>query len=440
MRRATALLLAALGACSSGSDADPDVTVASSAPPASTAASAVTAATDSDTPVPPIRVALNGSISGGGASGVVDGHEAYWKTVDDVAGRPVELVVLDDGGDLATHVENTTAIVADPSIVVVGHSSGTEATAATRDQRVAAGLVAITSSRYSGWHDDELGANTLSLGASLCIEAMNGVSFIRSQAGGGNLAIVTEAGDDGADSAAGARLAAALLGLTLVFDGEAALVGGADLGPVVDTLVAAEPDLVWVAADPSNLAQLLGPAHAAGLSAVWSGSAETWSADLLRTPLAEAADAAYVHTSPFAVWSDTDVGEITDTIVDEIAGTADASDTPATDAFLRGWLEATVTHRLLTRAADDDLTRDAVVAAADGFEVDLGALAPAQSWSSGGADDVVRSTYHYDVSLGAYRPGRLGDGPDVNLGYIALDGPYQSGAAESFVFEEPCAG
>ena len=59
-----------------------------------------------------IKIGLNADLSGIFAplvTQIVDGQEAYWEIVNDnggIAGRQVELVILDNGYDVPTHLEN----------------------------------------------------------------------------------------------------------------------------------------------------------------------------------------------------------------------------------------------------------------------------------------------------------------------------------------------
>ena len=76
------------------------------------------------------------------------------------------------------------------------------------------------------------------------------------------------------------------LGLEIVYDGEGAVVPGADQTPVITELVNAQPDIVWATTNPTTLAEILGGAYAQGLTeAQWSGNSPTWNYQLLATDL-----------------------------------------------------------------------------------------------------------------------------------------------------------
>ncbi len=50
-----------------------------------------------------------------------------------------------------------------------------------------------------------------------------------------------------------------------MYDGEGAVVPGADQTPVITELVNAAPDIVWATLNPTTLAEILGAAYAQGL-------------------------------------------------------------------------------------------------------------------------------------------------------------------------------
>ena len=136
---------------------------------------------------------------------------------------------------------------------------------------------------------------------------MNAIEFLagNSPADAPTVGIVTLPGEYGQDNAAGAKIAAAELGLEIVFDGEGAL-GGEDPSGVVSELVAADPDIVYIASSPGILAQVLGGAAAQGLDAIWSGSSLSYNPSLLGTEVAPAIDAFYFHSTYAALWNAND--------------------------------------------------------------------------------------------------------------------------------------
>ncbi len=91
-----------------------------------------------------IRIGLNADLSGIFAplvTQIVDGQEAYWEIVNDeggIAGREVELVILDNAYDVPTHLENY-AEMADAGgegVIMFSQSTGSPHTAATAEDLV----------------------------------------------------------------------------------------------------------------------------------------------------------------------------------------------------------------------------------------------------------------------------------------------------------------
>ena len=172
------------------------------------------------------------------------------------------------------------------------HSTGSPHTAAIADDLVRDERLAIPVGWYSGWSDPALGANLLELGSNYCIEAANAVSFLTEthQQQFGELptiALATDAGDYGQDSAAGAKLAATELGVDIVFDGEATLAFGGDPSDVAASIATSGADYTWVATDPITAAELVSQSLSAGYRGAWSGATPSFSPRLLDTALGD---------------------------------------------------------------------------------------------------------------------------------------------------------
>ncbi len=215
-----------------------------------------------------IRIGLNADLSGIFAplvTQIVDGQEAYWEIVNDnggIAGRQVELVVLDNAYDVPTHLENYEEMAAesDDGVVMFSQSTGSPHTAATAAALVEDDLLAIPLSWYSGWADPTIGENVLELYTSYCLESMNGLTYLAGAQDASTVAIISFPGEYGQDGAFGAKAAAEALGLEVVYDGEGAVVPGSDQTPVITELVNAQPDLVWATINPTTLAEIMGGA------------------------------------------------------------------------------------------------------------------------------------------------------------------------------------
>ncbi|MEE8375171.1 MAG: ABC transporter substrate-binding protein, partial [Acidimicrobiia bacterium] len=107
-------------------------------------------------------------------------------------------------------------------VVTIGHSTGSPHTVAIMDQLAEDNMFAVPLTWYSGWTDPALNANLVQHGTPYCLEAQNSIGYMTSQnPDAATIAIASNAGDFGEDSAEGAKLAAAALGLEIVYDGQA---------------------------------------------------------------------------------------------------------------------------------------------------------------------------------------------------------------------------
>ena len=79
------------------------------------------------------------------------------------------------------------------------------------------------------------------------------------------------------------------------------------------------------------------------------------------------------------------------------------------DVYIVAWTEGYITQQILEQAAaNGDMTRAGVVAAANEITVDLKGLAPDQTWAGEPNDYVVRESYMYDVVLDNFTRRRHG--------------------------------
>ena len=96
------------------------------------------------------------------------------------------------------------------------------------------------------------------------------------------------------------------------------------------------------------------------------------------------------------------------------------------------------THAILEQAAaNGDMTRAGIVAAANEVTVDYNGLAPTQTWSGEPNDYIVRDTYMYDVSLEDFDLTPMGEG-EGDTGTVLLEGPFTGELAANFTYEGPC--
>jgi ABC-type branched-subunit amino acid transport system substrate-binding protein len=390
-----------------------------------------------------IRIGLNADLSGIFAplvTQIVDGQEAYWEIVNDnggIAGKQVELVVLDNAYDVPTHLENYEEMAdeSEEGVAMFSQSTGSPHTAATADALVEDNLLAIPLSWYSGWADPAIGQNVMELYTSYCIESMNGVEVLAGLAEASTIAIISFPGEYGQDGAQGAKIAAEALGLEVVYDGEGAVVPGSDQTPVITELVNAQPDIVWATVNPTTFAEIFGATYAQGLRAQWSGNSPTYNYQLLATELGAAIDELYMHSTYTQLWQSDDTPGMTE-MVDGMREKRPTA--PLSDVYIVSWTEGYATQAVLEQAAaNGDMTRAGIVAAFNEVEVDMKGLAPDQRWFGEPNDYIVRESYHYDVVLDNFTPGATVS-DEGGTGFELIEGPYTGSVAEGFVFEQAC--
>ena len=407
---------------------------------------AVELATDFGVDDETIRIGLSADLSGifaGLTSPIVDAQTAYFDRLNEnggIAGRQVELVTLDSAYDVPQHLDNYAELAeeSEDGVVMISQSTGSPHTGAIAQDLADDDLVALPLSWYSGWADQDFGANVFELYTNYCFEGMNGVEFLAAQSGVASptLAVVSLPGEYGQDGAAGAKIAAEELGIDIVFDGEAQLAGD-DFSGVVAELVAADPDIVWITSSPGILAQVLGGAAAQGLDAIWSGNSPSYNPALLGTEVGPALDAVYFHSTYTALWDSNDLPGMTD-IVSTLQERLPESTYAVADAYIFGWTEAIFTQTVLEQAAaNGDMTRAGVVAAANEVTVDFQGLAPDQSWFGDPNDFVVRGSFIYDI-VAAEATLETPITEPGGAGFLALEQDFVGSVAAGHEFNEPC--
>ncbi len=391
-----------------------------------------------------IRVGLNADLSGLFAPlviQIVDAQEVYFEILNDeggIAGRQIELVILDNEYDVPRHLENyeRMAGTGDEGVVIFSQSTGSPHTAATLDMLVQDELAAVALSWYSGLDDPSLAANVIKSQTNYCFEAMNGVEFLTEENDAQTLAIISFPGEYGEDGAVGAEIAAAELGLEVVYDGRGAVVPGADQTPVVTSLVEANPDIVWATLNPTTFAEVFGAAVAQGLEAQWSGSAPTFNFQLLGTDLGPAAEQFFTFSTYTALWDVDDTPGMREVVEGMRSKRPEA---PVSDVYIRGWIEAMTAHQILEQAArNGDMTRAGVVEAARQIEVDYKGLSPNQVFAGEPNERAVRESYLYSIDLDLFTPQLTVSDEGAGTGFVLERGPYVGSVAENFQFDEAC--
>ncbi|MEE2768725.1 MAG: ABC transporter substrate-binding protein, partial [Actinomycetota bacterium] len=378
---------------------------------------------------------------------IVDAQTVYWDMVNrdgGIGGRQVEFVVRDNGYDVPTHLEHWEELTeeSDNGVVMISQSTGSPHTSAIAESAIEKNIAVIPLSWYSGWPDPEFGLNIFESTSNYCYEAINGVDFLNehvaAQTGVASptIAIISFPGEYGQDGAAGAKIAAAALGIEVVADLEGTVAPGADNTGALSELVASGADMVWTTVSPSVLAELVGGAAAQGYVPWWSGNVPSYNPALLDTAVGPVLDTNYILNSYIVTWNTEGVPGL-DKMKEELL--AAVPDLILSDTYVQGWIEGQAAHQALVRAAaNGDLTRAGVVAAFNQITVDHEGLAPNQSWGGGDPNDtVIRESYSFDIVLENYTSGAtIGEGGDS--GSVLLRGPWVSDITAAQVYEEAC--
>jgi ABC-type branched-subunit amino acid transport system substrate-binding protein len=391
-----------------------------------------------------ITVGMLADLSGafaGLVTEITEAQEVFWETVNaegGIAGRQIELVVEDTGYDVATHVEKYEAIR--DRVAIISQSTGSPHTSAIAQNLIDDNLVALPLSWYSGWADPEFGTNAFETYTLYCFESMNGIEWLAENRDVQSVALISFPGEYGGDGDAGARLAIEELGLEIAYDGAGQVTPPSadnpnpDQSAVISQVVSSNADLVWATINPATLAAIMGGAVQQGYAGIWSGNSPTYSYKLMGTELAPLLDEFFIQSTYTATWG-ADVPGMAN-LVDSMS--AARPDLPTSDAYILGWTEGMATKAILEQAAaNGDMTRAGIVAAANEVVVDFEGLAPTQTWAGEPNDYVVRESYIYDIDAAEYVDEPLSTGAG-RTGSVLLEGPYTGDVAAAYIYEGPC--
>ena len=365
---------------------------------------------------------------------VVTGYEAQVEAINaagGIHGLDIVLEIRDTAYSVDTHVQLYNEIK--DSVVTLGHSTGSPHTVAIAQQLSEDNMFAIPLTWYSGWSDPALNANIVPHGTPYCLESMNTIGYIASQNPDvATIAIASNAGDFGQDSAQGAKLAAEALGLEVVYDGEAK-VNAADeatLTEVANGIIDSGADIVWVTTSPGAYSGIYGQALAAGVTAIWSGSFVAWNFGFLgeESPIRDAIQRDWIFAYPISPWSADTPGNAA---ARELILAYDP-EAPPYEYYLEGIVEARLLEAILNAAYESgDMTQAGVLAAAKGLEsMSWDGLAPDQSYV-GDPNDIVQRV------VNIVRPSAA-DLEAGGSGLALIEADYTSDIAAAYQFDKTC--
>jgi ABC-type branched-subunit amino acid transport system substrate-binding protein len=362
------------------------------------------------------------------------GHDLYWASVNEaggINGLNVQLEVRDTAYVVDQHVQLYEELKS--QVVAFGHSTGSPHTVAINSSLQADGILAIPLTWYSGWSDPAINANLVPHGAPYCIEAMNMIEYLTTQAPDATtIAIASSPGDYGEDSNAGAVHVAEALGLEVVYDGTGQIVAtdSATIANVATGIAGSGAELVWVTTDPTSFGGVYGQALAAGFSgALWSGAGPSWNPALIgpESPIAEPLANDFYISQYYTPWAtDTPGNQMVRELVE-------AAGQPPLDYYAEGFIEAKIMHEALLAAHEaGDMTQAGVLAAAKSLEsVTFDGLAPDETYVGEANERLQRLQY---IS----RPDLEGLAGGTSTGATLIETDYTSPTAAAFEFNEAC--
>jgi ABC-type branched-subunit amino acid transport system substrate-binding protein len=362
------------------------------------------------------------------------GHDLYWASVNEaggINGLNVQLEVRDTAYVVDQHVQLYEELKT--QVVAFGHSTGSPHTVAINPSLQADGILAIPLTWYSGWSDPAINANLVPHGVPYCIEAMNMIEYLTTQAPDATtIAIASSPGDYGQDSNAGAVLVAEALGLEVVYDGTGQIVATdpATIANVATGIAGSGAELVWVTTDPTSFGGVYGQALAAGFSgALWSGAGPSWNPALIgpESPIAEPLANDFYISQYYTPWA-------TDTPGNQmVRDLVEAAGQPPLDYYAEGFIEAKIMHEALLAAHESgDMTQAGVLAAAKSLEsVTFDGLAPDETYVGEANERLQRLQY---IS----RPDLEGLAGGTSTGATLIETDYTSPTAAAYEFSEAC--
>jgi hypothetical protein len=361
-------------------------------------------------------------------------QEDFWKAVNADGGiGGFDVDILADNAfdarfnpDLAVEVYKAIS----PGVVALAQIFDSPETRALLPLMQADRTIAATAGWWSGWAFPDIdGKLVLETGVPYCMESMNGFDWLVQTKGKTfTYATVGFPGDLGGDYAAGIRIAALANGMgpALAELQQAPIVSGGDVAATVAALVAAKPEVIFLAVGPEEMADIVAGVYASGhQTATYVGVGPSWDPGLLEhSDLVAILEQFYFNTAQWGGWNFDSEGHAL-----MRAAAEDNQRTPS-NGYVAGWVSQYGLKALLEKAvANGDLTRtdggmDAAMAELDA--VDYQDMIPVRSFVGTADETVERQSLVSKVDAGA---------PDG----LTLVTPLFSGpTAAGYEFGSPC--
>jgi ABC-type branched-subunit amino acid transport system substrate-binding protein len=361
---------------------------------------------------------------------IVRGHEDYWKRVNEaggIGGFDIDVSENIQDGEYDPQVYPQAYREIEPDILALAESLGTPQTQAILSDMEADNVVGATSTWWSGWNfEEEDNGLVLESGSSYCFHSMSALDWVsENREAPTSVVSVGFPTDFGLDYAAGVEKWAEANGVEVqeyIETGPNAAVGNQD--GVVQRILEGQPDVVGLAVPPGEAAEIVGKAAAQGYTGTFLGFLASWNPALLGTDAAAAMEQLYLHVSTFESFGGS--SEAHQAMIE----TYGEGENPPNDGYTFGWVSQYPIQAVLEKAAaNGDLTREGVVAAVDGTEVDFEGALPTVTLGGDPNENVDRSVTINEVVL---------DGGEYGQGVRALETAYVGPTAEAYEYTSAC--
>ncbi len=365
--------------------------------------------------------ALSGPVAAAGKL-LIRGSEVYFKALNDaggIGGYKINFVTGDSQYSPQLAVQQYTKLA--PDVAIIGQVIGAPSAAALKDQAESDKLMFLAATADSSVLNYKY-AFTSAIPYPL--ETINGIDYAVNQLNkkSSKFAIVYQDDAYGQDSLKGYKAAIQAFGLQDV--GQIPFkVTDKDFTAQATQLKTSGADVVWMASQPTQTAQIMGAATQLGVAPQWMLQSAAFSSQLLGTPIKDVLLKAFV-ASYGVPWGDPNApSEAT-----KIAAIAKyAPDQKPDSYFSAGWAYGIVVTNILAKAlSNGDISRDGILKAFESLkDVNLG-QGPGQPLFSYGSAANDRVPFRTSIIFKV-------DANDV-AGYSPVTKPFTSEAAKSYKF------
>lgn len=355
---------------------------------------------------------------------ITDAQKAFWKRVNEqggIGGYEVDVVkhIKDNKYNAQTHKEVFDQIKG--NILALAQTLGSPTTAAILAELKASSIVSVPAAWTSAYAFEDV---IIESGANYCFETMNALDYANETYKSKNVLAIHYAGDYGDDAAAGAKIAAAKLGMT--FNHVKTDTGAEKQAGALAEIAAKNPDLVILTVGPTETGAIVAQAAARGFKGRFIGTSPTFNPALVapQSPAAQAVIGLYEQSVPWNSWS-------SDTPGHKAMREALTGKTPS-EGYTSGWVWSYPLLAALKKAAENkDLTRAGVLAAVKSLDkVDYEGMLPSEAGNfKAGAAGQFKAT-------GIYKPQAVG--PNNPTGGVKVKDLFVGPTAQSYTLDAPC--